>query len=480
MVVDCISAKLSHLPHQFVSESLTETRHPNMKILALGLRSVWISHMAVAQTFAAKPLTIGLKHGSLSLITFFGVMAIGAGSIQAFGNPEDAGPRAIASVPQFQQQATRPQAEEPATKDARALGWLPWRLPDGAMTPWMTGTPPPDTPVEAISPEEAARLAAEASAKGEPRPTSVLAAAAADAAPATGGQSRILAPQFGANSAPATTTEAGVRVIRGTTRGAALAQAPVAGVHQQGPSGLLPIIGLGGRTPFDVYRKPFVDTGRPKVAMVIGGLGLNARITQRAIDELPAEITLSFVPYAENLQGWINKARAAGHEVLIEIPMEPMDYPDNDPGPHTLLSSANSEENQRRLEFLLSRASGYFGVTNYLGGKYAASGDATSATMRALKSRGLAFISDGSAAALGSAAANTGMRNAQADRAIDQRPSGEDITAQLGGLEAIATQQGAALGFGVAYSVTIDQVARWAREANRRGVVLAPASAVAS
>jgi uncharacterized protein len=442
--------------------------------------------MAAAHILSIKPVTIGLKHAGLSLASFCFAMAIGAGSIQAFGNIEDAGPRASVVVPKFQ----TPGAQKPATQqtpsESEPMGWLPWRLPDGAMTPWMPGTPPPPAPEGGapISPEEAARLAAEAKAKGEPVPTSVLAAASADASPPVTGSARIMAPQFGqtapSNTAAATTTEAGVRVIRSVTRGAALAQAPIAGVHQQGPGGLLPIIGLGGRTVFDVYKKPFSDTGRPKVALVIGGLGLNARITQRAIDELPAEVTLSFVPYADNLQGWINKARAAGHEVLIEIPMEPFDYPDNDPGPHTLLSTATPEENQRRLEFLLSRASGYFGVTNYLGGKYAGAGDAATATMRSLKNRGLAFISDGSASALGSAAANTGMRNAQADRSLDQRPSGDDITAQLGALEAEATQQGASLGFGVAYSVTIDQVARWARDATRRGLVLAPASAVAS
>jgi uncharacterized protein len=441
--------------------------------------------MAAAQSLSIKPVTIGIKHAGLSFATLCLAMAIGAGSIQALGNSEDAGPKAMAAVPKFQMPGTpAPKAETPP--DATALGWLPWRLPDGAMTPWMPGTPPPASPEggAAISPEEAARLAAEAKAKGEPVATSVLSAASADAAPPVTGNARIMAPQFGVSTAPGTNpavaTEAGVRVVRGVTRGAALSQAPIAGVHQQGPGGLLPIIGLGGRTVFDAYKKPFSDTGRPKVALVIGGLGLNARITQRAIDELPAEVTLSFVPYADNLQGWINKARAAGHEVMIEIPMEPFDYPDNDPGPHTLLSTATPEENQRRLEYLLSRATGYFGVTNYLGGKFAGSGDAAATTMRALKARGLAFISDGSAAALGSAAANIGMRNAQADRSLDQRPSGDDITAQLGALEAEATQQGASLGFGVAYSVTIDQVARWAREATRRGLVLAPASAVAS
>lgn len=439
--------------------------------------------MAATHHLSIKPLAIGLKHAGLSLASLCFAMAIGASAIQAFGKVEDAGPRASALVPKYQPGAAKPAPIGEAPKDAAALGWLPWRLPDGAMTPWMTGTPPPSAPQggAAISAEEATRLAAEAAAKGEPVPTGILAASSADASPPVTGSARIMVPQFGtAGTSAAVTNEAGVRVIRGVSRSAALSQAPIAGVHQQGPGGLLPIIGLGGRTVFDAYKKPFSDTGKPKIALVIGGLGLNARITQRAIDELPAEVTLSFVPYADNLQGWINKARASGHEVLIEIPMEPFDYPENDPGPHTLLSTATSEENQRRLEFLLSRATGYFGVTNYLGGKYASVGEATSATMRALKGRGVAFISDGSAAGLGSAAENAAMRNAQADRSLDQRPSGDDIAAQLGALEAMATQRGAALGFGVAYSVTIDQVARWAREATRKGLVIAPASAVTS
>lgn len=439
--------------------------------------------MAATHQLSVKPLAIGLKHAGLSLGSLLFAMSIGAGAIQAFGNAGDAGPRASALVPIYQPNAPKAAPIVQEAKDASALGWLPWRLPDGAMTPWMPGTPPPAAQEGGapISAEEATRLAAETAAKGEPLATGVLAASSADATPPVSGSARIMVPQFGAaGTNAATTTEAGVRVIRGVSRAAALSQAPVAGVHQQGLGGLLPIIGLGGRTVFDVYKKPFSDTGKPKIALVIGGLGLNARITQRAIDELPAEVTLSFVPYADNLQGWINKARASGHEVLIEIPMEPFDYPDNDPGPHTLLSTASAEDNQRRLEFLLSRASGYFGVTNYLGGKYAGAGDAAAATMRSLKARGIAFISDGSAAGLGSAAENVGMRNAQADRSLDQRPSGDDIAAQLGALEASAAQRGAALGFGVAYSVTIDQVARWAREATRRGLVLAPASAVTS
>ena len=89
-------------------------------------------------------------------------------------------------------------------------------------------------------------------------------------------------------------------------------------------------------------------------------------------------VTLSFVPYATDLQGWINKARAAGHEVLLELPMEAYDYPNVDTGPQTLITSAKPEENLRRLNILLGKTTGYFGVTNYQGAKFAT--DAAAAT----------------------------------------------------------------------------------------------------
>ena len=120
--------------------------------------------------------------------------------------------------------------------------------------------------------------------------------------------------------------------------GAPLPPAPIAGFFAPGPGGPLPIIAQDGRLPLDAYKRPFLSNGRPKVALVLGGLGLNARLTTQAIETLPGEITLSFVAYAEGLQGWIDMARAHGHEVLIEAPMEPVDFPDNDPGPLTLMS----------------------------------------------------------------------------------------------------------------------------------------------
>lgn len=253
----------------------------------------------------------------------------------------------------------------------------------------------------------------------------------------------------------------------------ALPAAPIAGLTAPGPGGLLPIIAADGRTPSDAYARPFRDNGAPKVALVIGGLGLNAKATRDAIEQLPAEVTLSFVPYADGLQGWIDLARQHGHEVLLETPMEPVDYPQNDPGPYTLMANDPAPETTKRMEWLLSRATGYFGVTNYLGGKFLASDPAMGVFTANLRKRGLAFLDDGSAAGRG-----PGVPRASADRVIDENLDGGSITQELAGLEDSARQRGRALGSGFAYPVTLQQVQQWASGLGGRGLVLAPASAV--
>ena len=264
---------------------------------------------------------------------------------------------------------------------------------------------------------------------------------------------------------------AGVQVARAA--GPPLAQAPIAGLSSPGPGGMLPVIGRNGQTPFQAYARPFHDNGRPKVALVIGGLGLNAASTRVAIERLPPEVTLSFVPYADGLQGWVDMARAAGHEVMLEIPMEPLDFPSNDPGPYTLMAGAAPTETVKRLEWLLARTTGYFGVTNYLGGRFVNADPAMATFTGALKSRGLAFLDDGSAARKGA-----GVPRASASAVIDEQLSADDIDRQLLGLEAQAQQHGSALGFGFSYPLTVDQVGRWAQALAGRGYQLAPASAI--
>jgi len=254
-----------------------------------------------------------------------------------------------------------------------------------------------------------------------------------------------------------------------------LPAAPIAGLYAPGPGGgVLPTIAADGRTPAEAYARPFTADGRPKVAVVIGGLGLNPQTTRAAIETLPPEITLSFAPSAEGLQGWIDLARNHGHEVLLEAPMEPTDYPANDPGPFTLITDNRPEDTVHKLEWLMSRATGYFGLTNYLGSRFVTSDTAMTTFTLALKSRGLAFIDDGQASLRGGP-----IPRASADRIIDDELSAGSIDGQLKMLEAGAAGRGQALGSGFAYPVTINQVRLWAAGLSARGLQLAPASAMA-
>ena len=288
-----------------------------------------------------------------------------------------------------------------------------------------------------------------------------------DGDPALNGEAVITLPDgavVSGNGAPVTAPRIAARP---------LAVAPITGMHQPGPDGALPRIAADGRVPAQAYARPFVADGRPRIALVVGGLGLNAVTTRAAIERLPAEVTLSFVPYAEGLQGWIDLARAQGHEVMIEIPMEPTGYPANDPGPYTLLASAEPAEIQAKMNWLLSRATGYFGVTNYLGDRFSSSDAGMNAFLGILRQRGVAFLDDGSMSRRPGAWAR-----ASASRIIDEEQSPAAIVGQLNALEALAKARGQAMGTGFSYPVTVEALARWTAGLEARGLQLAPASAM--
>ncbi len=191
---------------------------------------------------------------------------------------------------------------------------------------------------------------------------------------------------------------------------------------------------------------------------------------------------MGFAPYAPNLADWIAQARAAGHEVLLQIPMEPFNYPTNDPGPHTLLTSLSSEDNIGRLEWLLGRGSGYVGVTNYMGSRFTSSAGHLRPVLDVLKTRGLLFldarVTRNSVAE--QVAMDLGIPNAQSSRFLDLEASRVAIDARLFELERIAKSSGSAVGIGFPYPVTIERLAAWAQSLDEKGLALVPVSALAA
>jgi len=262
-----------------------------------------------------------------------------------------------------------------------------------------------------------------------------------------------------------------------------LPPAPIASVTQEGPDGPLPRIGSGGKKPSSVYARTtsasIQMSDAPKIAIVLGGMGLNQELTAKAIKALPGDVSFAFAPYGENLQVQVNKARAAGHEIMLQLPMEPFGYPATNPGPKTLVIAAGEAANKEALLWHLSRFAGYIGASAYMGGNFLADPAALRPVLAELKKRGLYFMEDvpsqkSSAASVGRI---VGLPVLATQIVIDANAEAKAIAKALAQLEDEARQSGIAVGTGTGLEVTIEEVREWAKTLNDRGILLIPLSA---
>ncbi|MBB4428538.1 hypothetical protein GGD66_007128 [Bradyrhizobium sp. CIR48] len=269
----------------------------------------------------------------------------------------------------------------------------------------------------------------------------------------------------------------------GDKAGAASAPPPVmAGINpkllEKSRYGMIPVV-ADGLKAFNVYA---ADADRakaakvPVVAIVIGGLGVGAAKTTDAIMRLPAAVTLAFTPYGTDPGKLAERARAQRHEIFLQIPMEPYDFPDNDPGPQTLLTSLSADQNMDRLFWHFSRMQGYAGITNFMGARFIATEPAMQPIIREAAKRGLGFFDDGSSprSIAAQAAANQAMPFGKGDIAIDVVPTPTEIDRALNKLESAARERGAAVGTASALPVSIERIGAWTKTLGDRGILLVP------
>ena len=246
--------------------------------------------------------------------------------------------------------------------------------------------------------------------------------------------------------------------------------------------GMIPVIS-GGLKPFTAYAAE-ADRARaakmPVIAIVVGGLGVGAAKTTDAIMKLPAAVTLAFTPYGSDPGKLAARAREQRHEVLLQIPMEPFDYPDNDPGPQTLLTTLTPEQNLDRMYWHLSRFQGYAGVANFMGGRFVVADAAMQPVIREAAKRGLGYFDDGSSprGVAASLAAAQAMPFAKGDIGIDTVPTAVEIDHALADLEKLAKERGAAVGVASALPISIERIGIWARTLESHGIMLVPLTTV--
>ncbi|WP_262694036.1 divergent polysaccharide deacetylase family protein [Kordiimonas aquimaris] len=248
--------------------------------------------------------------------------------------------------------------------------------------------------------------------------------------------------------------------------------------------GPLPIIGQDGTEPANAYAaNPVEADGLNKIAIIVTDLGPIARNVRRALSDLPTRTTLAFSPYGAGINGWAEQARRAGHETMLMVPMEPNNYPQNDPGPLTLTVNAPRTGNLNLLRDSLGKLTGYTGIVTHMGARFTAAGQSIRPVLEELKSRGLMYIDS---------RASTYSRGPEMARALsvpsatntitgylDEDLSAAVINERLDQLEQQAARDGYALGIARPYPVSVESISAWAAGLESRGAIIVPVSQIA-
>ncbi|MBW9065637.1 divergent polysaccharide deacetylase family protein [Rhizobium herbae] len=249
---------------------------------------------------------------------------------------------------------------------------------------------------------------------------------------------------------------------------------------EDAPEGRLPITGPDGLRPMDQYARPWSGARGTRIALVVGGLGLSQTGTQNALRQLPPEITMAFAASGNSLERWMQEARRNGHEILLQVPFEPFDYPENNPGPHTLRVGMDARKNLSELRSSLARITNYTGIMNFLGGRFLSDADSLEPVMRDIGRRGLLFLDDGTSAQslTGTLAETIGVPHGFADMVIDTELERTAILKKLDELERIARRNGSAIGVASAFDESVEAISQWADEAGTRGIEFVGVSAL--
>ncbi|WP_411036275.1 divergent polysaccharide deacetylase family protein [Shinella sp. BYT-45] len=251
---------------------------------------------------------------------------------------------------------------------------------------------------------------------------------------------------------------------------------------EETPDGKIPVIGLDGTRPMDQYARPWSGARGTRIAIVVGGLGLSQTGTQRAIRELPGEVTLAFAASGNSLPRWMQEARRDGHEILLQVPLEPFDYPANDPGPYTLRTDFSAAKNLAKLHRAMAKITNYTGIVTFMGGRFLSDPDALEPVIRDVASRGLLFLDDGSSAQSlsGTVAGAVEAPHAFADLQLDADLSREAVLKKLDELERIARRNGTAIGIASAFDESVDAIRKWCEEAATRGIEIVGVASLAA
>ncbi|HVI87832.1 MAG TPA: divergent polysaccharide deacetylase family protein [Dongiaceae bacterium] len=220
----------------------------------------------------------------------------------------------------------------------------------------------------------------------------------------------------------------------------------------------------------------------PMIAIVLDDVGVNKPDAELALN-LPAPITLSIMTYADNAAELAARAHERGHELMLHVPMQPVNDRIN-PGPNALLVGLSPDELKRRLDWGLSRFPGFIGINNHMGSRFTQDEAGMRLVMTDLQARGLLFLDSRTIAnSVGERIAQEqGVPHIGRDVFLDDEVAllgGDSVARQLAVAERIATKRGFVVAIGHPHPATVAVLQKWMADLKQRGFTLVPLSAVA-
>jgi hypothetical protein len=207
--------------------------------------------------------------------------------------------------------------------------------------------------------------------------------------------------------------------------------------------------------PEPLQRPASPESRLPRVAIIIDDLGYDKRIARKFLD-LDAGLSFSVLPFTPYTQTIADAVTRNGSDLMLHLPMEPLEYPDIDPGPGALLTVMSPDQLIAQLRKNLAAVPGIKGVNNHMGSKLTKQSSQMYQIFSILKQQGLFFVDSRSTARTQgrSSARLFRLPFAERDVFLDHRTDPDFIRAQIKALIAIARKNGEAVAIAHPYPAT--------------------------
>jgi polysaccharide deacetylase 2 family uncharacterized protein YibQ len=259
-----------------------------------------------------------------------------------------------------------------------------------------------------------------------------------------------------------------------------------ANLMEVSPFGPLPVISPDGRASWQVYSQPVdaskISVTKGTVAIVVENAGLSEPALRAFLDALPPPVTFAFNPYAPELDYWIGRTRARGHEVLMGLPMEPRNFPTADPGPRALMKDYNEARAIEAMKWSLGRGAGYVGLLTIMGDSFTETAWRIDPVLREIGKRGLLFVdstTEAGRAVTQARAEALGLPYAAARFRIGDDVAQDAIQEIFSKTQAAAQKNGEAVLVVSPYPVVLSLLQQWLPMLAANDVALVPVSYVA-